>query len=91
MCSQPPRDRDDSYLMDLYDQLLPLIPKDCPELGLTGGEPTLLGGRFFHLLESIKRELPETDVHCLTNGRSFAWKNMTNILFEFSFKKRKIG
>src|SRR5258705_934316 len=71
MCSQPPRDRNDiPYLFSIYKQLIPLIPKDCFEIGITGGEPTLLGELFFELLELIKTELPETEVHCLTNGRS---------------------
>src|SRR3989344_4000551 len=76
MCSQPPRDKDDTFLVDIYKQLIPLIPKDCPEIGITGGEPTLLGDHFFELLELLKKELPETDIHCLSNGRSFAWENM---------------
>src|SRR5690606_29513623 len=43
MCSQPPRDREDvHYLHAIHQQLIPLIPKDCPELGITGGEPTLM-------------------------------------------------
>lgn len=91
MCSQPPRDRDDSYLLNIYSQLLPMIPKDCPELGLTGGEPTLLGERFFGLLELIKGELPDTDIHCLTNGRSFAWKNIVDRLEGIDFKRLMLG
>ena len=91
MCSQPPRDRDDSYLMDIYDRLIPLIPKDCMELGLTGGEPTLLGNRFFNLLGLIKEELPETEIHCLTNGRSFAWQNLSDRLGNMNFRKLMLG
>lgn len=73
MCSQPPRDRDDiPYFSSIYKQLIPLIPKDCKEIGITGGEPTLLGELFFELLELIKTQLPNTEVHCLTNGRTLA-------------------
>lgn len=75
MCSQPPKDRDDTgYLLDLYRRVIPLIPPDCPELGLTGGEPTLLGEGFFELLRLCQQHLPRTELHCLTNGRSFAWR-----------------
>jgi His-Xaa-Ser system radical SAM maturase HxsC len=91
MCSQPPRDKDDSYLMEVYDQLLPQIPKDCVELGLTGGEPTLLGDRFFRLLELIKTELPDTEIHCLTNGRSFAWSNMADKLASLNLDRLMLG
>jgi sulfatase maturation enzyme AslB (radical SAM superfamily) len=81
MCSQPPKDRNDiPYLMHIYRKLIPKIPKDCIELGITGGEPTLMGQDFFELLELIKYELPNTELHCLTNGRSFAWRNFTKRL-----------
>ncbi len=74
MCSQPPKDRDDmEYLFDIHRKLIPLIPKDCPELGITGGEPTLMGEKFYELIELLKLELPDTNIHILTNGRSFAW------------------
>lgn len=80
MCSQPPRDKDDSHLALLYKRLIPLIPKNCTDLGITGGEPTLLGSLFFELLSLITVELPTTNIHCLTNGRSFAWPDFTNTL-----------
>lgn len=81
MCSQPPRNRNDvDYLYYLYRELIPLIPKDCFELGITGGEPTLMGKYFFELLAMLRHHLPNTELHCLTNGRSFAWPNMTEKL-----------
>lgn len=92
MCSQPPRDIEDIYyLHNLHQKLIPLIPKDCIELGITGGEPTLLGELFFQLLAQIKLELPQTDVHCLTNGRSFAWKNLANKLGALKYDKLMLG
>jgi len=92
MCSQPPRDRDDTdYFYNLYRQTIPLIPKDCIELGITGGEPTLLGDRFFKLLACIKASLPDTEVHCLTNGRSFAWPNVANKLGRMDFNRLMLG
>lgn len=79
MCSQPPKDRDDSkYFYEVNSRLIPLIPKDCSELGITGGEPTLLGNYFFSLLNLLKAHLPDTNIPCLTNGRTFAWQNMTD-------------
>jgi His-Xaa-Ser system radical SAM maturase HxsC len=92
MCSQPPRDRNDiPFLFSIYQQLIPLIPKDCYEIGITGGEPTLLGELFFELLRLIKTELPNTEVHCLTNGRTFAWNNMANRLGEMNFNRLMLG
>ncbi|SEN24332.1 His-Xaa-Ser system radical SAM maturase HxsC [Chitinophaga rupis] len=92
MCSQPPKNRDDtSYFFDTYKQLIPLIPKNCFELGITGGEPTLLGERFFQLLELLASNLPETEIHCLTNGRTFAWPHITNRLGELSYNRLMLG
>jgi len=52
MCSQPPKDRDDILrLFLIHQKLIPLIPKNCIELGISGGEPTLMGELFFELLE----------------------------------------
>lgn len=73
MCSQPPKDKDDiDQLFDINEALIPLIPKNAVELGITGGEPTLLGDKFYQLLKIISKELPSTEVHILTNGRNFA-------------------
>jgi His-Xaa-Ser system radical SAM maturase HxsC len=92
MCSQPPKDKNDiDYLFDIHKQLIPLIPKSCFELGITGGEPTLMGNLFFELLELIQQELPETEVHCLTNGRSFAWRNIANRLGSLHFNRLMLG
>jgi His-Xaa-Ser system radical SAM maturase HxsC len=71
MCSQPPKKIDDSYLIEEIAKAIPLIPKDTEEIGFTGGEPTLFGERFIHLLELTKNYLPNTAVHILTNGRKF--------------------
>src|SRR4030095_1259470 len=56
MCSQPPRTEDDSWLVPIILRTLDLIePSSCQELGFTGGEPTLLGGSFFEILEQSTR------------------------------------
>jgi His-Xaa-Ser system radical SAM maturase HxsC len=92
MCSQPPKDRDDTgYLLDLYRQVIPLIPTSCLELGITGGEPTLLGDGFFELLSLCKQYLPATELHCLTNGRSFAWREFTERLGDLAVPQLMLG
>jgi len=76
MCSQPPRDVDDGYLIEELLEAVPLINKDTTEVGITGGEPTLLGDRFIALLRTIKTSLPNTAIHVLTNGRTFKDKHL---------------
>jgi len=92
MCSQPPRDRNDiPILYEIHKQLIPLIPKDCIELGVSGGEPTLMGELFFSLMEQLKVELPNTEIHVLTNGRSFAWNHMAEKLGQINNRRLMLG
>lgn len=71
MCSQPPKSADDSWLLDEAFELVRMIPLDTPNIGFTGGEPTLYGDRFIELVEATKLALPNTSLDILTNGRSF--------------------
>jgi His-Xaa-Ser system radical SAM maturase HxsC len=72
MCSQPPKDNDDSWIVDDVLAAIPLIDPSTQEIGLTGGEPTLLGDDFFRILRAMKSYLPHTAIHILSNGRPFA-------------------
>ena len=72
MCSQPPRDINDSHLIKELIQAVPLIPKYAREIGITGGEPTLMGQDFLVLLRTLRSHLPNSSLHVLTNGRTFA-------------------
>jgi len=92
MCSQPPRDRNDIHrLYGIYEKMIPMIPKDCFELMISGGEPTLMGELFFQLLGLIKSNLPETEIHVLTNGRSFAWNNLAEKLAALEYNRMMLG
>lgn len=72
MCSQPPKERDDSWIVDELMEVIPLISAETAEIGITGGEPSLLGPRLVELVECLQVHLPQTAVHILSNGRSFA-------------------
>ena len=72
MCSQPPRNVDDGWIVDEILETLALIDFDVPEIMFSGGEPTLLGDRFLELVRAGKSFLPRTSLHILSNGRSFA-------------------
>ncbi|WAK04450.1 His-Xaa-Ser system radical SAM maturase HxsC [Methylobacter sp. YRD-M1] len=71
MCSQPPRDIDDHYLVDDMLEALPMIHPETHEIGITGGEPTLWGDDFIRLIQASKVHLPGTALHILSNGRNF--------------------
>jgi His-Xaa-Ser system radical SAM maturase HxsC len=72
MCSQPPKDRDDSWLFERARKVITLLPDGAKALSLTGGEPTLHADAFISLLEHCKRVTPGLSVHLLSNGRRFA-------------------
>ena len=71
MCSQPPRDINDHYLVDDMLEALPLIPQETHEIGITGGEPTLWGDDFIQMIRASETHLPRTSLHILSNGRNF--------------------
>ncbi len=50
MCSQPPKEVDDSWLLDEANELIRIMPRGTGELGFSGGEPTLFGERFLETL-----------------------------------------
>jgi len=77
MCSQPPKRRDDSWLIEEVRLMIPLIPQTVQSLGITGGEPTLFGDRFIDILRLCKSWLPQTAIHVLSNGRSFCDSSFT--------------
>jgi His-Xaa-Ser system radical SAM maturase HxsC len=72
MCSQPPREVDDDWLLDEARDLIRLLPPDTRQIGFTGGEPTLHGQRLIELLTLCRTLLPNAGVHVLSNGRRFA-------------------
>lgn len=87
MCSQPPRETDDDWRIDHLTRLIGLIDDSTEVLGVTGGEPTLLGGRLGQLLQHASATLPRTNLHVLTNGRLFEDKSLVR---EFSGLERRI-
>ena len=83
MCSQPPKDIDDRWMLDEIRESLPLIDKNTPTLTFTGGEPLSDWPEFTCVLAECRDELPNTAVQVLTNGRAFsnseivnAWQNI---------------
>jgi His-Xaa-Ser system radical SAM maturase HxsC len=72
MCSQPPREVQDDWLIEETRRLIPMLPTSMRELGFTGGEPTLYGERLLEILSMTERYLPRTAVHILSNGRRFS-------------------
>ena len=92
MCCQPPNNSNDlerNYIKNI--RLIDTAPTTLPSIGITGGEPTLLGNKLFSLINHIKDKLPETEIHLLTNGRAFADLNYAKKLKQCGSDKILIG
>jgi len=72
MCSQPPKNVDDRWILKEIRSTLLLIDKTTKTLGFTGGEPLLDWEEFIDVLRVCRDALPNTAVHVLSNGRGFA-------------------
>lgn len=71
MCSQPPRDIDDGWREQAMRNLVDLVDPDEQSLGISGGEPTLLGDGLVRVVRYCADVLPRTHLHVLSNGRRF--------------------
>jgi len=70
MCPQP-RSKENNEQGDISLDLIKLIDRRLKCLGLTGGEPTLLGGKLLDIISYCKKRLPDTRLELLTNGIKF--------------------
>lgn len=91
MCSQPPKEANDSWIVDELLDVIPLISQETVEIGLTGGEPSLLGDRLIELVETCRAHLPKTAVHILSNGRSFKDADYASALARVKHPNLMIG
>jgi His-Xaa-Ser system radical SAM maturase HxsC len=78
MCSQPPKDVDDRWLLSEIRESLPLIDPTTRALTFTGGETLSDWEDFIGVLKECRDRLPTTSVQVLTNGRAFASSKIVN-------------
>jgi His-Xaa-Ser system radical SAM maturase HxsC len=91
MCSQPPKRIDDSDRITSHLRLVDLIDPSTPELGITGGEPTLFRDDFLHLVAHCSDRLPHTALHVLTNGRLFYYRRFAERLGAIAHSDLMLG
>jgi His-Xaa-Ser system radical SAM maturase HxsC len=85
MCSQPPTKRNDiSFYYKLNKHILKWMPDKTSELGITGGEPTLLEEKLVYLIKQAYAKNPNMAIHLLSNGRAFVKKDYSALFEEFS-------
>jgi His-Xaa-Ser system radical SAM maturase HxsC len=72
MCSQPPSEWEPENIVDEHLRTIALIQTPPSNLGISGGEPTLLGSGLTAILAALKSKFADSPMFMLTNGRSFA-------------------
>ena len=91
MCSQPPRPGNDAWRITEMYEIIRLVDREEKCLGITGGEPTLLGHRLLEVVSECKVTLPDTKIHILTNGRRFADVNFAAAAASVRHPKSLLG
>ncbi|MHC2332842.1 His-Xaa-Ser system radical SAM maturase HxsC [Bradyrhizobium sp. USDA 4454] len=72
MCSQPPKDVDDRWILGEIKNSISLIDPATHALTFTGGETLSDWEDFIAVLKECRDRLPRTAIQVLTNGRAFA-------------------
>lgn len=80
MCSQPPTPDSDDWLVGEAMEAVRHLRSSPRTLGLSGGEPLLLGDGLKRVLDCIARSHPATAVEVLTNGRRFSNSMLASLL-----------
>lgn len=91
MCSQPPKKNEDQALVRAWLDAIPLMDPGTKEIGITGGEPTLLANEFLKIVGLIREHLPQTALHVLSNGRMFNYLTLATALAEVAPADSMIG
>ena len=72
MCCQPPSTKDDFELCFKNNlEIIENSPLGISDIGISGGEPTLLGNKLPELIKVIRNKYPLAHIHILSNGRLF--------------------
>ena len=74
MCPQPPIETE-ANKTPFNLKLISLIDVNTREIGITGGEPTMIGDELFEIIRQIQKYQPRAAISLLTNGVKFADKS----------------
>lgn len=91
MCSQPPKDVDPNEFVPDILNMLKLIDPCTQSMGITGGEPLLLGENIFKIISECKDLYPSMDLHMLSNGRLFKNENLAKAYARINHPRLMVG
>ena len=79
MCSQPPLDYDDTVeFYHIWKYAISLMPNNIQKIGITGGEPTLMGEKLVLLINQLIDKNRNIHIDILSNGRLQAKQEYEN-------------
>lgn len=82
MCPQPHR-KDPEHLYEFNLNLIKLVdPENTKHIGITGGEPTLIGDKLFSIIKACQNRCKKASMQLLTNGIKFKDLEFTRKLAE---------
>lgn len=91
MCSQPPMDIDDvESFYHIWRYVIDLMPDKIPHIGITGGEPTLMGEYLVLLINALHKKYDGILIDILSNGRLQALTPTIEQLREVNMPERVI-
>lgn len=90
MCPQPPQDKD-SVSQEFLDSFIDCLPNNVTSLGVTGGEPTMIGDRLVHVLQKIARKSSDCQVQVLSNARRLKDFKYAKAIADSGLKKLFFG
>jgi His-Xaa-Ser system radical SAM maturase HxsC len=91
MCSQPPKNVNDRWILDEIRSSIPLIDPETHSIAFTGGEPLLDWPEFIQVLGLCRDHLPRTAIHVLSNGRAFVHNEVVNAWVETNHPNLTVG
>lgn len=92
MCCQPPSTKDDFELCFKNNiEIIENSPLGISDIGISGGEPTLLGNKLPELIKVIRNKYPLAHIHILSNGRLFKDYNLAKSVKEAAVSNVTIG
>ena len=77
MCPQPPIKSEPSRLEQNL-RLIALMSKETQSVGITGGEPTVVGDDLITILQALKKRVPHAAITILTNAVKLADRNFVH-------------
>lgn len=92
MCCQPPTKVDDIDLnLERNLAILDDAPVGISDIGISGGEPTLMGEKLPFFIQKIRNKYPQAHIHILSNGRAFQNYDYTLTIKDASGENLTVG